>query len=80
MNKNEINKVGLTLLAIGSSYAIKKILEESYKGIYDEEPPNAVTDKEIKWGHVIGWTVVSGIMASATKVLIKRYGAQHINE
>lgn len=78
MDKDEFKEMGLTLLAFASSYVLKKIMEESYKGIYDEEPPNAVTDKEIKWGHVVGWTIASGLVATATKVLVKRYGGKQI--
>ena len=78
MDKEEFKEMGLTLLAFASSYVLKKIMEESYERVYKEEPPNAVTDKDIKWGHVIGWTIASGLVATATKVLVKRYGAQKL--
>lgn len=80
MDQDEFKEMGLTLLAFASSYVLKKIMEESYRGIYDEDPPNAATDNDIKWGHVIGWTIASGLVATATKVLVKRYGAKQIEK
>lgn len=80
MNREEMKEFGLTLAAFGASFLLKKSLEAGYQKVYDEEPPNAVSDKKVHWGKVIGWTIISGLAATATKVLIKRYGAQQIEE
>lgn len=80
MDKGEMKDLLLTMAAFGASFILKKSLEAGYEKVYDEDPPNAVTDKKVHWGKVIGWTIVSGLAATATKVLIKRYGAQQIDD
>lgn len=79
MDNQDVKDFALTMAAFGASYLLKKTLESGYEQIYDEQPPNAVKDDKVNWGKVIGWTIVTGLAATATKVLIKRIGAQQID-
>lgn len=79
VSKDKMQEIALTGLAFASSLMLKKILEAAYQKVYQREPPNAVSDKEIKWGHVVGWTILSGLTATAAKVLVKRYGAKKLS-
>ena len=80
ISKEELIELGLSFTAIGASLLLKKLLEGGYEKVYKEEPPNAVKDEEIDWARVAGWTIISGLTATAVKVLVKRYGAQRIDE
>lgn len=79
ISKEEVKNLGLTMGAFAASFLLKKMLEEGYRSIYKEEPPNAVKDEEVNWGKVIGWTIISGVTATGLKVLVKRLGAQKID-
>lgn len=79
ISEEELKEIGLTVGALAASLLLKKLLEEGYQSIFKEEPPNAVTDRDVNWGKVLAWTVVSGLTATATKVMIKRFGAQEID-
>ncbi len=76
IESDEWKEAGLTVAALGASFLLKRVLEEAYEFVYKEDPPNAVKDDEINWGKVVGWTIISGIAATATRVLVKRYGGQ----
>lgn len=78
ITKEELNNVGLTMAAFASSFLLKKILEEGYRKVYDEEPPNAADDRDVNWGRVMGWTIISGVTATALKIAVKRLGAQKL--
>lgn len=80
ISKQELTEIGLTAGALAASLLLKKVLEEGYQSVFKEEPPNAVTDRDIHWGKVLGWTVVTGLTATATKVLVKRFGARELKD
>ncbi len=77
-NETTAEKVAISIAALAVGFALKKLLETGYNELFNERPPNAVMDEKINWGKVIGWTVVSGLTISLTKVAIKRMGGKYV--
>jgi hypothetical protein len=76
MNKNNSNnglkKLALSIGTIAAGWAVKKVLETGYKKAFDEAPPNTPgAESNISPQKLFAWTIVSGIVVSATKTLIK---------
>ena len=81
MNTSEekVKEVALAVGAFAAIYLLKRMLEEGYEKVYHEEPPNAIKDEKINWGRMLGWAIVTGVSATAVKVLIRRFGAKKIS-
>ncbi len=70
----------ISLGAVGAGFLLRKLMENGYRKVYDEEAPDKIDGREIEWAKLVGWTVVSGITVTALKVLIKRYGGRHLEK
>lgn len=78
LDEQKTKELLISLGAVGAGYLLKKVLEAGYEKLYDEDPPNQIDDREPNWGKLAGWTIVSGIAATALRVLIRRYGGSTI--
>ncbi len=77
-SERRVKEVALAVGAFAASYLLKRILDEGYERVYHEEPPDAIKDKELNWGKILGWAIVSGVSSAALKLLIKRYGGKKL--
>lgn len=77
-SRENIKRIGIGFAAVVGGFAVKKLLESGYKRVYKKAPPNKVSDEEISWVSILGWTVFSGMIVSATKMMIKREGAKKL--
>lgn len=78
LNFKDKEELLISAAAVVAGYGMKQLLEYVYEEIYDEEAPNNIDDREVNWFKVIGWTVVSGVAATAVKMLIKRGAGKKI--
>ena len=78
MDKDNLKTIGITVIAMASSFAIKKAMAEGYRNVYDEDPPDEAPEKDFSWGSIITWTVVTGVTAAATKLLVKKMAAKKV--
>jgi hypothetical protein len=72
--KDELQELGIAVATFAASLLVKKTLEKSYKKIYKKDPPDKRTDEEPDWVDLVGWTIITGLAASATKTFIRRKG------
>lgn len=74
--KDDFQELGIAIATFAASLVVKKALEKGYRKIYKKEPPDKRVDEDPTWIDLIGWTVITGLAASATKTFIRRKG-QH---
>ena len=77
-NTEQIKATGIALAGVAAGMLVRKLMESGYRKVYDEAPPNKVTDRSVHWGRVLGWTLLSGAAVSAARLLVKRAGARKI--
>jgi len=81
ITKQDWKELGVGLAAFAASFLVKKLLENGYREVFQEEPPDkAEREEEPDWVRLIGWTMVSGLAATATKTLVKRKGKKQIKD
>lgn len=79
ITKDDWKELGVGLAAFAASFLVKKLLEDGYREAFQEEPPDKVErEEEPDWVRLAGWTLVSGLAATATKTLVKRKGKKRI--
>jgi hypothetical protein len=76
--EEQAKEIAITAAAIGTGLLLKKGLEQGYRKVYGEEPPNAITDREVEWPKVLGWAFLTGTLIYGVRVGIKRWGGKQL--
>ena len=63
------------LVALGATWAVSKALNAVYRGVTGQEPPVA-EDRNVSFGRVLTWTVVTATTAAVIQMVIYRAAAQ----
>ncbi len=71
LDKDDFIQLGYAVATFAASFIVKKALEKGYKKVYKVNPPDK-REEEPSWVDLIGWTVLTGLAASATKTWIRR--------
>lgn len=79
-NTSNLKKIGLSLTALTTGFLVKKMLESGYRKVYREEPPNSTEHKQVNFPKALAWTLISGVLVTGTRLLIKRGGAAKVSE
>lgn len=77
-SKEKAKELAITATAIGAGLLIKKGLESGYKRVYQEDPPNAYTDRKVEWSKALTWALVTGTLIYGVRLGIKRWGGKKI--
>ena len=66
-------------LALGSafiaSFAVKNLIRAGWRTFTDDDPPLNPASLETDWNEAITWTVVTGIAAGLTRLIVRRGAA-----
>ncbi len=79
-DKRRMQELLISAGAIGAGFLLKRLMEHTYKNMYHEEAPDKIDNRDINWGKLAGWTIVSGVAVTGLKVLIKRYAGKMMDE
>lgn len=55
---------------------VLKALEKGYEKKWQEAPPTNPVDRELDWRKIALWTLASGLVVNATKLIVSRGGAR----
>lgn len=76
--KDQAKEIAITAAAIGTGILVRKGLEEGYKKIYGEDPPNAIKDQEVSWPKALTWAFLTGTLIYGARLGIKRWGGKRV--
>ncbi len=68
----DVNGLLVTGAALVSSLLVKKALEYSWKKTLKSEPPKNPADRDVSLKEALAWTLVTGVVASLVKLLVRR--------
>ena len=68
---------GLTLL---SAIVVRRLIEYVWKQSTNSEPPKNPASHKVSWQEAFLFTIITGIMVSVTKLLIRRNVAVELEE
>ncbi|PHN03499.1 DUF4235 domain-containing protein [Flavilitoribacter nigricans] len=77
-SEDQAKELAITAAAIGTGLLVKKGLESGYKRTFQEDPPNAVIDRDVNWPKALSWALITGTVIYGVRIAIKRYGGQKL--
>jgi hypothetical protein len=79
MSSSTSDKAKWLTLAVGSafiaSYAVKNLIRAGWRTFADDDPPLNPASLDTDWDEAIAWTVVTGIAAGLTRLIVRRGAA-----
>lgn len=79
LNHSLLDRAKWLALGVGSaviaSYAVKNLIRAGWRTVKDEDPPLNPASLDTDWNEAIAWTVVTGIAAGLTRLVVRRGAA-----
>ncbi len=71
-DEGDVNGLVVSGVALVSSLLVKKALGYTWKKATNNEPPKNPADHEVSLKEALVWTLVTGVVASLVKLLVRR--------
>lgn len=71
-DEDGINGLLVSGVALASSLLIKRLIGYTWKKTMKTEPPKNPADHDVSLKEALAWTLVTGVVASLVKLLVRR--------
>ena len=59
-------------IAAGSAFLIRRVIGYGWKKTMKSDPPKNPADRDVSFKEALAWTLVTGIIASIVRLLVRR--------
>jgi len=79
-DKDQIKKYAVSGMTLLSAIVVRRLIEYAWKQSTDREPPKNPASRRVSWQEAFLYTIISGLLVSVTKLLIRRNVALEVEE
>ncbi len=79
-DEDQLKQLAVSGMTMISTILIKRLIEYAWKKNTQREPPKNPASRSVGWQEALLYTVISGLLVSITKLLIRRNIALEIED
>ena len=79
-DKDQIKKYAVSGMTLLSAIFVRRLIEYVWKQSTDREPPKNPASSRVGWQEAFLYTIISGLLVSVTKLLIRRNVALEVED
>lgn len=80
LDEDQLKHLAVSGMTMISAIVVKRLIEYVWKKSTDRNPPKNPASRSVSWKEALLYTVVSGLLVSITKLLIRRNIALEIED
>ncbi|MEX2566898.1 MAG: DUF4235 domain-containing protein [Cyclobacteriaceae bacterium] len=70
-NKEYLQTAMITGATMMGAFLARKMVEKTWEKVTHDEAPKNPSDPDITWKQALAWTLITGVVVGATRVMIR---------
>lgn len=79
-DEDQLKKLAVSGMTLLSAIVVRRLIEYVWKQSTDREPPKNPASRRVGWQEAFMYTIISGLLVSVTKLLIRRNVALEVED